>query len=411
MPILKSLIDAGATKDNSTISAEKVRVQNTFALTSGILGIPLAILFYFLGLWEVSLVFLGTTLVLILSLYFNKIGKQTASKYTIIGIYSLILPIYSFLIGFDSGFYIYYAIAPALMLSIFDIQFKQKVIIGLAVAGVSMIITLILGYLHPQPFMNMQEYWVTRIFWINFIFDIVILLVLNLQLVMYHLDSVVRVKKMNLTLTKKNEIIERALQEKDVLLAEIHHRVKNNMAVMSGLMNLQSNQSSNDETKEVLMKNAERIHSMALIHNNLYLKDNLNTIDFQQFVIDLVDEIKKSYLTNSNDIEFFNDLVPISLNVNKAIPCGLIINEILINAIKHAFVHRQEGKVYIQFSQDEDSVHVKISDNGVGFNMEKSENTMGITLINSLTEQLDGHISLKSNHDDGTNWSLSFKMN
>lgn len=408
MSIWKSIIDAGAPKQNPAVSSDKVRVQNTFALASIVLGTPLIFVFYFLGRWEISMVFLGTTLVLWLSLYLNKIGKQISSKFVIIGIYSAILPVYSFLIGFESGFYLYFAIAPALLLSIFEIQYRQKVIIGLVIAGMSLAITLILGYIHGQPYTDMKPSWVSGIYWMNFIFNILILLVLTLQLVMYHYYSIVFVKKMNDELLEKQDLIKRSLQEKEVLLAEIHHRVKNNLAVMSGLMNLQSRQCTSDETKEILGKNAERIHSMALIHNNLYLKDNLYKIEFFHFIEDLVGEIKKSYTSNENNIEFYTELKPISLNVNQAIPCGLIINEILINAIKYAFVSEQKGKIHIQMTRDENKVMIKISDNGIGFDSEKTNDSLGISLIHSLTEQLDGNIALTSNKEKGTQWVLTF---
>lgn len=409
MSLWKSLINAGAPDGNPAISAEKVRVQNTFALASIVLATPLIFIFYFLDVWEVSFVFFGTTLVLWSSIFLNKIGRPLASKFVIIGIYSAILPVYSFLIGFHSGFYLYYAIAPSLMLSIFDIQFKSKMFAGLAVASVSLAITLTIGYINQEPYTGIEPFWVTLIFWMNFTFNILIILVLTLQLVLYHFNAVIHARHINYELIENQEIIKRSLKEKEVLLAEIHHRVKNNLAVMSSLLRLQSEKSTSEDAKDILLKNADRIHSMALIHNSFYTKDNLSSIDFCQFISDLVDEMKKSYL-RKDEISFAMNLEPITLPVNKAIPGGLIVNEILINAIKHAFKEKRNGDVNIKLTNDQKSVNLTISDNGIGFDPLQKEETLGLTLIHSLTEQLDGEIDVKSKEGYGTVWSLSFSL-
>lgn len=410
MSLWKSLIDAGSAKDNPAITAEKVRVQNTFALASIILGTPLVFVFYCLGHMEVSAVFMGTMAILSLSLFLNKRGHLNASKFLIIGIYSSVLPVYSFLIGFNSGFFLYYAIAPALMLSIFELNVKRKVFIGLVVAGCSLAITMTLGYYNPEPYTTMDPNWITIIFWLNFIFNIIIILALTLQIVLYHYNSVLHGREINEELIQNQHIIERSLQEKEVLLAEIHHRVKNNLAVMSGLMRLQSEQSNNPETKNILEKNSERIHSMSLIHNSLYNQDNLNDIDFCQYIFELVKEIEKGYLTSDKEIKITTDLETISLPVNKAIPGGLIINEILVNAIKHAFKDKEGGQVDISLKKEGKTIQLRIADNGIGFDPTVQDETLGITLIQSLTEQLDGKIEIESKNGDGTVLSLSFQI-
>lgn len=410
MPFLRPWINAGAPDDNSAISSEKIRVQNTFAVASMLLAIPLIFVFYCLGKWEVSLVFFSTTLVLLWSLILNKMGRLNQSKVVIIGIFSFILPVYSYLIGFYSGFFMYYAIAPALMLSIFELKNRKKVFSGLIVAAISLFVTLVLGYYFPDPYIGLDEYWVERIFWTNFIFNLAISSVLTLQLVLYHFKSVSEANVINERLMDNEKVLKRTLKEKEVLLAEIHHRVKNNLAVMSGLMRLQIEETKSEEAKATLERNAERIHSMAMIHNSLYQQEKLNDIDLSVYIAELIDEIKTSYLSKYANISVKSDLDAISLPVSKAIPCGIIINEILINAIKHAFPENRPGEIKVQLKSTGNAVKLTISDNGIGFNSEAQTQSLGMNLIHSLSEQIDGEISIKSESNSGSTIDLSFEI-
>lgn len=410
MPFLRPWINAGAPDGNSAISSEKIRVQNTFAVASMLLAIPLIFVFYCLGKWEVSLVFFSTTLVLLWSLVLNKTGRLNLAKVVVIGIYSFMLPVYSYLIGFYSGFFLYYAIAPALMLSIFDLKNRKKVFAGLIVAAFSLCITLVLGYYYPDPYIGIDAYWVERVFWTNFIFNLTISSVLTLQLVLYHFKSVSEANVINERLTENEKILKRTLNEKEVLLAEIHHRVKNNLAVMSGLMRLQIEETQNEEARSTLERNAERIHSMAMIHNSLYQQEKLNDIDLGTYVSKLVEEIKTSYLSSNSNVSINTELDAISLPVSIAIPCGIIINEILINAIKHAFPEEKSGSVNVVLKKSSSGVSLTISDNGVGFQKDVQSQSLGMNLIHSLSEQIDGDISVESIPNEGSTIKLTFKV-
>lgn len=410
MPFLKPWINAGVPDANSAFSSEKIRVQNTFAVASMLLAIPLIFVFYCLGKWEVSLVFFLTTLVLLWSLILNKTGRLNQSKVVIIVIFSFILPVYSYLIGFYSGFFMYYTIAPALMLSIFELKNRKKVFSGLVVAAISLCITLALGYFFPDPYISLDEYWVERIFWTNFIFNLAISSVLTLQLVLYHFKSVSEANEINERLMENEKVLKRTLNEKEVLLAEIHHRVKNNLAVMSGLMRLQIEETKSEEARATLERNAERIHSMAMIHNSLYQQEKLNDIHLNLYISELIDEIKTSYLTNDSNISVESDLNTISLPVSKAIPCGIIINEILINAIKHAFPENRPGEIKVQLKNKGNTVKLTISDNGIGFNIESQTQSLGMNLIHSLSEQIDGELSIKSEPNSRSTFDLTFDI-
>ncbi|HRF99788.1 MAG TPA: sensor histidine kinase [Bacteroidia bacterium] len=210
---------------------------------------------------------------------------------------------------------------------------------------------------------------------------------------------------------RQSEIaIKQALAEKNLLIAELHHRVKNNLAIISGLFSLTLNDNLPDDAKNVLIESRNRVRSMALIHNRLYKSDNFTDVNFEDYIQELISEIISSYPTISNSIKVTTHINNVSLNVNAAIPCGLILNELLTNCYKHAFKDQKEGEIIVTFSSDKGKILMKVKDNGKGLPVDyNKKQSLGITVIEALTDQLDG----KSNYvsDNGTTFELIFKTN
>jgi len=198
---------------------------------------------------------------------------------------------------------------------------------------------------------------------------------------------------------KIEERIKSSLQEKEVLLREIHHRVKNNLQIISSLLNLQAGKIEDENAKEKYIESIGRIKSMAIIHELLYRSRNLSTIKIEQYVKELVSYISQTYnIKNVVKVDLKFDINKESININKAIPCGIIINELLSNAFKYAFPTNKKGTIQIEFvATGKRHYKLKVSDNGVGIskkvNLENPE-TLGLQLIYSLVEQLDGKIKV-----------------
>jgi len=205
--------------------------------------------------------------------------------------------------------------------------------------------------------------------------------------------------------------IQAALHEKEVLLKEIHHRVKNNMQVVSSLLQLQAQYIEDERTLALFEESQTRIHSMALIHEQLYHSENLDRIDLPPYVENLVANLYQSFGGGNNSIQFNVNVDPISLNIETAIPCGLIINELVSNSLKYAFTESLAGEIKINFYHDTTSqqFHLSIQDNGrgfpPGFNVENTE-TLGLRLVRMLTNQLDGTLVIDS--ECGTCYDISF---
>lgn len=200
---------------------------------------------------------------------------------------------------------------------------------------------------------------------------------------------------------KQEEKIKEALKEKETLLAEIHHRVKNNLAVVSGMIQLQAFDEENEELRAKLLDSVVRIGSMATIHEQLYQSNSFSKLEFSQNIKTLVEKILNTMPVQA-DISLDLNLSAIQLNVNQAIPCSLIVNEVVTNIIKHAFKGRKEGKITIDLAENDDQFKLTITDDGVGFPEDfdiSKTNTLGYRLINTLVEQLDATFSYRSSPD------------
>lgn len=203
-----------------------------------------------------------------------------------------------------------------------------------------------------------------------------------------------------------------SLHEKEILLMEVHHRVKNNLAIISSIMQLQAFDMENDEAFEALMNSQSRIQSIAIIHELLYQSKSFSQVNLDDKISKLVYHIVTS-IQASADIELDLSISNIELNVNQAIPCALIINELLTNVYKYAFEGHEEGKVEISLKKKEQLIELKIKDNGIGLpeeiNIEQPE-SLGLKLVTVLGQQLEGELTFTSEKDAGTEVTLAFKQ-
>lgn len=197
---------------------------------------------------------------------------------------------------------------------------------------------------------------------------------------------------------------------KSVLLKEIHHRTKNNLQLISGLVYLQMQHVKEPETQTVLMDIRNRIQSIALLHEKLYSSEDIDQIPFSDYIKSLARDIILTYTSDPSQVELKVEAEERFLNIDQAVACGLVITEIMINALKHAFPQGQSGAITIQFFANQDhGVELRIGDNGVGLDPETlKRGSFGLRLVNSLvTRQLQG--SLAVNPDGGTQFIIQFR--
>lgn len=210
---------------------------------------------------------------------------------------------------------------------------------------------------------------------------------------------------------KKFKIKKKSNEEKEVLLKEIHHRVKNNMQIILSILNLQARKMNDEKITDFVKEGESRIQSMAIIHEKLYQSENLADISFNDYVHQLLMFIYQIYNVDSSKIPYNIDTSDIQLDINTAVPLGLIINELVCNSLKHGFKEKEEGRISIQLNQLQSKEYkLTVEDTGSGlpenFDIKKS-NTLGLKLIQTLIRQIDG--SLEIGGSAGSMFSIYFK--
>ncbi len=210
---------------------------------------------------------------------------------------------------------------------------------------------------------------------------------------------------------KDKQRIEDSLREKEVLLREIHHRVKNNMQVISSLLSLQSKDIEEENILKIFKESQRRIRTMAMVHEKLYGSEDLSKVDFSKYISSLVQYLFHSFGIDSEKISIKQDVKKIFLDINTAIPVGLLTNELISNSLKHAFPEGGKGEVEVSMERrDDGKIRLMVSDNGVGIEDELDLNkigSFGLQLVKMLTEQLHGDIKVESN--EKTSFIITFE--
>ena len=228
----------------------------------------------------------------------------------------------------------------------------------------------------------------------------------------------VKIKELNESLERRvvqrTVELEKANKEIKSLLQEMHHRVKNNLQIVSSLMNLQANTAKDDEVAKVFEESRDRIQSMAFIHENLYMKQSVSEINLKEYIEPLLIARMRSVPGFHRRVLVEMDLLDISFNIDTVLPIGLLVNELVTNSIKHAFPNDKKGKICLSLKKEKVNSYILIySDDGIGFKEKENNidtNSLGLVLIESFVMQLDGKMKYNSNKN-GTTYTIKFESN
>lgn len=403
---LQRAISIGVDDSLSSEFNNRLRVLNIFTWTCILFCTPYYVTMFFLKNYDSALLFCTVQLLFSISLVCNKnkfykVGKflnLISTNYSVLAL--------SFTYGHESGFYLYYFTSPLIIYSFFNFYQFRQTILGMLLYLSSYSIIEFANYKNIQPIITVSPEILSSLYYLNVMMAFAFLIVLTSSFSKFQNDIAKEVQEKNTELEKNQKDLEKLLNEKNTLLSETHHRVKNNLAVISGLFDLQLMYDKDPRLKELLSNSKNRIKSMSLIHESLYHQSNVSKIDLRTYIEDLVNEIAKTQ-SSSVPVQLQFDLDEVYLDLSQSIPCGLIINEVVSNCFKHAFENCENPVITITLKR-ENGIKLVIKDNGTGIDLANSEdiNSLGMTLIDAFTRQLEGDFSYRI--EKGTEFSLNF---
>lgn len=367
----------------------------------------------FLGNLQDGLILLGFGILQLFSILLNYFGFRFLAAFYLVTFVNLMLFYFESHYGYESGTVLFYF--PLLMgiSTVFDLR-KHKTQFFI---HISFTVLLIITQFITKHSLFSSDAITVEFKKSMFAFNaITSAIVTSIMLFIVSLGNYRLKDDLELTIRQKTfaeESLNQNIKDKEVLLAEVHHRVKNNLAVITSLLNLKMGNVNNNYTRDVLLECRNRVMSMSLIHEKLYKSENISKVDFKKYIVDLVNEIRYSYPDKKNQIIFNTQCDDVLMDLGKAIPCGLLLNELITNSVKYAFLGADEkGNVVINVSRSGDRVLLNYSDNGKGFDVKSSKeksDSLGMVLIESLTEQLDAIGGYEDN--SGKKFSIRFSAN
>lgn len=387
---------------------KRIKLTNQFSAIAVIIFLLSGINNFSLGDTFSGVLLEGFVLICVFGLYLNSLNYHrfaVAFLFMIINIAVFYFNSYS---GILSGTYLYYFPLILAIAFIFNIKEDKKMMLfQLAFILALIVINVFTHYrLFTSNFITDDKRY--QMFMFNLLFSccaVGFFIYLTVQNGLKEMEVYSQRISEHAVAEKK---IKEALAEKEVLLSELHHRVKNNMAIISSLFNLKLSADMPSEAKNVLIESRNRVISMSLIHNRLYKSNNFTDVNFEEYTKELLAEINSSYPVVSETIKVNTAIGNIVLDINIAVPCGLILNELLTNCYKHAFTGRDNGCIEISFQQKDAVCHLNVKDNGVGLLPGYGDKeSLGLTVIEALSDQLGGTYEFSGN--DGTHFKLSFK--
>ena len=358
--------------------------------------------------WHYGLLMFMTVTMLFLVLVFNSFGyfKPAIAIYLLVLNFNLLLINVLFEFNYGTFLFLFPLFAGVSFLHPLP---KYRNMLTVIFTGMILVhgVSFLLVSLYPSRELQMLPNSLYTHLNYTFSFGITFLVVLKYNILQSQqkiaLDAKIQVNE------QQKLLLEETLKDRNILLSEIHHRTKNNLAIISSMLNLQRHQVENEQLKSILMDCSNRVHSMAAVHQKLYEKGNFTKIDLKDYLEDLIRDLQATIFPRNNKVEVIMEIDSFQITSDKAIPCALIMNELITNSIKHAFNER-DGKLEIRIKKIANQVIMMIHDNGPGFDYSPSANytSLGMTLIEALAEQLDGNFEF--NTQGGTTFTLTFKL-
>lgn len=347
----------------------------------------------------------------------NKTYRTEAAKIVLILTTNFSVLYFDILLGFNSGIHLYLFTSPLIVYLLFDYNQKRKVILSLSGYLLNFIFIFMVYKFNWIKGAETNHNVISYLYTINLCFSLILSFILivyfafitssyNTQLV--DINSNLETKKTELELKieekkkTENELL-KALQEKDILMAEVHHRVKNNLAFVSGLLQLQNLYIKDEKASSVIQESFYRIKSISILHEKFYESNNLEKIDIRSYINELLVFLKLSFSHEKKEIVFHANIDHISISLAQSMPFSLLLNELITNSFKYAFKDNNHGNIYISLTKANTGYEFIYKDDGTGFDLSVAtkDKSLGLNLIDTFTQELKGSSQFNSEKNKG----------
>lgn len=402
----------GLHETENTRFNDHVKSVNFIVLVWTPILILLTLLFFNNGDTQYALLTTFTLFLMIFTLVLNKNKNLIISTATFLLTVNFTLLLINVTLEFSYGTYLYFFPLFASVTYLFPLpKFKTNLTLVLSVI-ISMHLSsyIIVTEFPSKNIVTTQQIFLTRM---NHISAFVLTFMIIIKFILVQSRQNKQLDKIIKDHTKQNILLEETLKDRNILLSEIHHRTKNNLAIVSSILNLQRSQVENKELDNILLDCSNRVHSIAAVHQKLYEKGDFSIVDFNAYMSGLISDLQRTLFPKDKTIVLSTDIESFDIKTDQAVSCALILNEVITNSIKYAFnAPNHEYKIDIRVSLISNQVVMMIHDNGPGFEAYEKNNhksSLGMSLVEALTEQLEG--SYEYHHVGGTTFTLTFKLN
>lgn len=393
--------------------------------TAGITAVYIFVLF-FMHLPLQAFVMAGITLAFYAAALLNRYKYQNYSKPLIIFATNFAIFYYSVAFGYSSGVHLYLYTTPFIVFLLYNFNERQKIIWVFAIFLLNFLLIFATHRYELIIPISIPPNYINILYVLNFVFSLIQCFTLIIYFALNTIHYTKALVEANKSLqeqqgqlqkevgnkNKINDELMKTLKLKDILLQEIHHRVKNNLAVISGLVELQNFYVKDEKASAILKESRNRIKSIALLHEKFYENKNLEKIEIRAYVDELIYFIDLSFSNQDKHIRLHAQIDNVELTLTEALPFSLLINELVTNSYKHAFKDRSSGNMYISLIKRGNDVVFHFKDDGSGFDYTNfaKDNSLGMNLVEAFSKQLKGKMQYASERGKGVDFKLYFKV-
>ncbi|MCW3075554.1 MAG: signal transduction histidine kinase [Bacteroidetes bacterium] len=417
------VINSGVCQTQTHTFSDKLITRNKLALFCALFSLMYVVFFLSKALYLPLTAIVTGIVLFVAAIGLNKLKLFTLSSILIIINTNYCVLFFSIYLGFNSGIHLYLFTSPLIVLTAFDTKNIKLIALVMLSYIANFILIMVLGKHFQISILQLSPAAQNAFYTFNFACAIFILITLSLYFLHNNntINSLLVFKNAQLEeqknlLSEENstrkdaeEKAKESLAQKEILLSEIHHRVKNNLAVIHGLLELQGVYLTDNPTIRLIKESQNRIKSIAILHEKLYENKTLKEVNLRSYTLELIEFVKLSLSDKNKDIEIISHIESIDLEMTMAMPFALLINELISNSYKHAFTFKNSGQIIIKFSAAKEGYLFIYKDNGVGFDYlsgEKRE-SLGLTLIETFVEQLNGEFKFVKDNT-GMQFELRF---